>query len=104
MCRERPLTIDAWVVLPDHLHAVWTQPPDDDDISTRWRLIKSFFVRCLSHFEWRSSVRQEQRERGIWQHRFWEHASRDDAEVDQKAKQHLHAMAMREINRRKRNE
>ncbi len=38
--RRRPFTIDAWVVLPDHLHAVWTLPPGDDDISTRWRLIR----------------------------------------------------------------
>jgi REP element-mobilizing transposase RayT len=43
--RSRPFTIDAWVILPDHLHAVWTLPPGDDDFSTRWRLIKTFFVR-----------------------------------------------------------
>jgi REP-associated tyrosine transposase len=43
--RSRPFTVDAWVVLPDHLHAVWTLPPGDDDFSTRWRLIKTFFVR-----------------------------------------------------------
>lgn len=78
--RQRPFTIDAWVVLPDHLHAVWTLPPGDDDISTRWRLIKSFFVRGLSHFEWRSPVRRERGERGIWQRRFWEHAILDDAD------------------------
>jgi hypothetical protein len=41
--RERPFRIDAWVVLPDHLHAVWTLPPGDDDTSTRWRLIKTLF-------------------------------------------------------------
>jgi REP-associated tyrosine transposase len=29
--RSRPFSIDAWVVLPDHLHAVWTLPPGDDD-------------------------------------------------------------------------
>lgn len=61
----------------DHLHAVWTLPPGDDAITTCWRLIKSFFVRGLSHFEWRSPVR---RERGIWQRRFWEHAILDDAD------------------------
>jgi hypothetical protein len=43
--RSRPFSIDAWVVLPDHLHAVWTLPPGNDDFSTRWRLIKSFFAR-----------------------------------------------------------
>lgn len=30
--RSRPFSID--VVLPDHLHAVWTLPPGDDDFST----------------------------------------------------------------------
>ena len=40
---ERPFRIDAWVVLPDHLHAVWTLPPGDADYSTRWRLIKARF-------------------------------------------------------------
>src|SRR5882672_3936008 len=39
--RHHPFTIDAMVVLPDHLHAVWTMPEDDADFGTRWRLIKS---------------------------------------------------------------
>jgi putative transposase len=39
----RPFDIDAWVVLPDHLHAVWTLPADDADFSTRWTLIKRGF-------------------------------------------------------------
>jgi REP element-mobilizing transposase RayT len=44
--RERhPFTTDAIVVLPDHLHAVWTLPDGDRDFSTRWRLIKSTFSR-----------------------------------------------------------
>jgi putative transposase len=78
--RNRPFTIDAWVVLPDHLHAVWTLPPGDDDFSTRWRLIKTFFVRGLSATERLSRVRRENGERGIWQRRFWEHAIRTDAD------------------------
>src|SRR5712664_828296 len=43
--RHHPFTIDAMVVLPDHLHAVWTMPEDDADFATRWRLIKSAFSR-----------------------------------------------------------
>lgn len=78
--KERPFTIDAWVVLPDHLHAVRTLPVGDDDFSTRWRLIKTFFARRLPPAEWLSRVRREARERGIWQRRFWEHAIRDDAD------------------------
>jgi putative transposase len=68
--RSRPFTIDAWVVLPDHMHAVWTLPPGDDDFSTRWRLIKTFFVRALPRTEWRSCARRADGERGIWQRRF----------------------------------
>jgi putative transposase len=41
--RRHPFTIDAMVVLPDHLHAVWTLPEGDSDFATRWRLIKSGF-------------------------------------------------------------
>ena len=41
--KARPFTIDAWVVLPDHLHALWTLPFGDDVFSTRWRLIRTFF-------------------------------------------------------------
>ncbi|MBB6188858.1 hypothetical protein [Rhodanobacter sp. MP7CTX1] len=39
--------IDAWVVLPDHMHAVWTLPPGDADFSTRWMLIKAGFSRAI---------------------------------------------------------
>ena len=78
--RSRPFTIDAWVVLPDHMHAVWTLPPGDDDFSTRWRLIKTFLVRALPRTEWRSCVRRADGERGNWQRRFWEHAIRDDGD------------------------
>jgi putative transposase len=44
--QNHPFTIDAFVILPDHLHAVWTLPPGDNDFSTRWRLIKSRFCAC----------------------------------------------------------
>ena|SRR5882672_2963017 len=43
--QRHPFTIDAVVVLPDHLHTVWTLPEGDADFSTRWRLIKSAFSR-----------------------------------------------------------
>jgi len=45
--RERPFRIDAMVVMPDHIHAVWSLPPGDDDYASRWRLIKSRFTRSL---------------------------------------------------------
>ena len=42
--RERPFRIDAVVVLPDHLHTIWTLPEDDGDYPRRWRAIKSRFT------------------------------------------------------------
>lgn len=73
-----PFHIDAWVVLPDHLHGVWTLPPGDDDFTNRWRLIKQGFSKALPSTERRSKVRIARGERGIWQRRFWEHAIRDE--------------------------
>ncbi|WP_315721720.1 MULTISPECIES: REP-associated tyrosine transposase [unclassified Bradyrhizobium] len=79
--RERyPFEIDAFVVMPDHLHAVWTLPPDDADFSTRWRLIKTRFARQLPRTERLSQVRLANGERGIWQRRFWEHLIRDEGD------------------------
>ena len=71
--RLYPFHIDAWVVLPDHLHCVWTLPPDTDDFATRWRLIKLLFSKGLPATERRSLTRQHRGERGIWQRRYWEH-------------------------------
>src|SRR5689334_5438082 len=64
---SHPFTIDAIVVLPDHLHAIWTLPDDDADFALRWRLIKSGFSRALPPGESVSRSRAEKRERGIWQ-------------------------------------
>lgn len=76
--RRHPFTIDAMVVLPDHLHAVWTLPEDDADFATRWRLIKSAFSRSLTRGERISDSRADKGERGIWQRRYWEHTIRDE--------------------------
>ena len=80
--RERPFHIDAWVVLPDHMHCVWTLPPGDDDFSNRWKSIKIRFVQAVPRIERRSSVRISKGERGIWQRRFWEHVIRDEADYE----------------------
>jgi putative transposase len=76
--QSHPFHIDAMVVLPDHLHAVWTLPPDDADFSVRWRLIKTRFAKAIPPGERLSPVRQARNERGIWQRRFWEHLIRDE--------------------------
>jgi putative transposase len=69
--RRHPFEIDAFVVLPDHMHAIWTLPPGDADFSTRWRLIKTAFAKSLPKQERLSAVRKARNERGIWQRRFW---------------------------------
>ncbi len=76
--QERPFHIDAWVVLPDHMHCVWTLPLGDDDFSNRWKAIKIRFVRAIPTTERRSKVRIAKGERGVWQRRFWEHVIRND--------------------------
>jgi putative transposase len=42
---KRPYSLDAAVILPDHLHCIWTLPPCDADFATRWRLIKTWFTK-----------------------------------------------------------
>jgi putative transposase len=78
--RGYPFHIDAVVVLPDHIHAIWTLPPGDADFSTRWRFIKSRFARAIPKNERLSRVRRSRGERGIWQRRFWEHLIRDETD------------------------
>jgi putative transposase len=75
---RHPFTIDAIVVLPDHLHAIWTLPDGDHDFASRWRLIKSAFSRALLPGEQISASRASKGERGIWQRRYWEHTLRDE--------------------------
>ncbi|MFC3114409.1 REP-associated tyrosine transposase [Cellvibrio fontiphilus] len=78
--RQRPFIIDAWVVLPDHMHAVWTLPEGDSDYSGRWREIKKEFNRNIPAGELLSIARQRQGERGIWQRRFWEHTIKSETD------------------------
>jgi putative transposase len=78
--KKHPFHIDAWVVLPDHTHCVWTLPPGDDDYSSRWKAIKIAFAKALPRTEQLSAVRERKGERGIWQRRFWEHTIRDDSD------------------------
>jgi len=77
---RHPFTVEAAVVLPDHLHTIWTLPGEDADFSLRWRLIKSAFSRALPKGEWISDSRLGKAERGIWPQRYWEHTIRDEAD------------------------
>ena len=99
---KRPFAIDAWVVLPDHMHCVWTLPQGDADFSGRWREIKGQFSMAIGR-SGRAPTRAPQNPYGavggrlrdervgarpdlhrdevpIWQKRFWEHHIRDEAD------------------------
>lgn len=80
-----PFTIDAWVLLPDHLHCIWTLPPGDAGFSKRWALIKRHVTRqsatnrdAAKPF---SVSRRKRHEGRLWQRRFWDHAIRDEADL-----------------------
>ena len=79
---RRPFTMDAVVVLPDHLHCLWTLPQGDADFSMRWHAIKSAFSKGLPKTEALSARRIVKGERGIWQRRFWEHTIRDEKDLE----------------------
>lgn len=99
---RRPFEIDAWVVLPDHIHAVWSLPEGDANYSDRWGAIKARFSKHVrqkvgykpslrkagqrTEVEWLRSVRspskRAKQDAGIWQRRFWEHHIRDQADYD----------------------
>jgi len=86
-CRERwPFSIDGIVLLPDHLHCLWTLPSEDYAYSRRWGWIKKEFSKA-----WLveggtelpvSGAGTRQRRRGVWQPRFWEHMIRDEHDAE----------------------
>jgi putative transposase len=78
---RRPFETIAICILPDHIHALWALPEDDPDFSTRWNLIKGGFSRGIEALP-RSQSKRSKREKGIWQRRYWEHAIRDDADLE----------------------
>ena len=75
---RHPFMIEAIVVLPEHLHSIWTLPEGDADFALRWRQIKAAFARQVPLGETVSSSRANKGERGIWQRRYWEHTLRDE--------------------------
>ena len=78
-----PFTIDAIVILPDHLHCIWTLPPGDAGYGMRWRLIKTCVTKRLSDYVATRLIRPIGSKvdlRSVWQHRYWEHVIRSDAD------------------------
>ena len=80
--RERhPFLLEAQVVLPDHIHALWTLPEGDCNYPRRWRLIKEAFTREYVRAFGPTATDERRRARGeraVWQRRYWEHLIRSD--------------------------
>jgi putative transposase len=82
---SRPFAIDGFVLLPDHLHCVWTLPDGDSDFSGRWSQIKhhvSFACRDAYKDVAVTLSRQKHGDASIWQRRFWEHMIRSDIDLE----------------------
>ncbi len=77
--RKQPFHIDAVVVLPDHLHTIWTLPSGDDDYPGRWQAIKTTFTKELRKLGIRID-RNDKGEYNVWQRRYWEHTIRDSSD------------------------
>ncbi len=78
---ERPFTIDAIVILPDHLHAIWTLPSGDSDFSGRWKRIKAHVTHRLVAAGV-PVMRHRNGEYALWQRRFWEHTIRNESDFE----------------------
>lgn len=84
--KEYPFIIEAWVLLPDHIHCIWTLPPDDNNFSLRWRLIKGGFTARYNKTKYNtwpiSESRNKRGEQAVWQRRFWEHLIQDEKDFE----------------------
>ena len=77
----QPFEIEAWVLLPDHLHSLWTLPRNDWDYSMRWGLLKALFTRHLQQYQRHVAdvTRVTRKQIGtFWQRQFWQHEVRDE--------------------------
>ena len=70
-----PFTMNAIVILPDHLHCIWTLPNDDDNFSKRWQQIKAEFTKQMRLNNFIST------NESVWQPRFWEHLIKDENDL-----------------------
>jgi len=81
-----PIDVMAIVLLPDHLHALWSLPRGDANYSQRWSWTKSEFTKqwlAMSGGEQsQSATRNREGRRGVWQRRFWEHTVRDEDDLE----------------------
>jgi putative transposase len=96
---ERPFTIEAIVILPDHLHAIWALPSGDSDFSSRWKRIKAHFTHRLVTAG--TPVRRHRNgEYALWQRRFWEHTIRNEIDFERHVDYvHFNPIKHRLVNR-----
>ena len=84
---SHPFTIDGWVLLPDHLHCIWTLPNGDTDFSKRWAMIKRYVTKRIQdsyhRTDWMTTSKLKRKESTIWQGCFWEHQIRDVQDLSQ---------------------
>lgn len=76
----RPFEMVVMVVMPEHLHTVWTLPEGDADYSGCWKAIKAGFTHELRRGGM-ELARNAKGEYDLWQRRFWEHTVRDEADL-----------------------
>jgi putative transposase len=79
--KEHPFSIDAIVVLPDHLHIMMSLPQDDANFSSRMSLIKRRFTAAVLQLGLTVN-RRSNGELALWQRRFWEHTIRDEKDFE----------------------
>ncbi|MES3023109.1 MAG: transposase [Pseudomonadota bacterium] len=72
---RKPFHVDAWVVLPDHAHAIWTLPPGDKDTAVRWNAVKIVFSKALRKAGLRIGSGT-----AVWAPNYQQHAVRDQAD------------------------
>ena len=86
MQQRWPVEINAIVLLPDHLHSIWTLPSGDAEYPTRWAWVKKEFTKrylATGGVEQpQSDSRREHRRRGVWQRKYWEHSIEDENDFD----------------------
>jgi putative transposase len=74
-CRELyPFTIEAWVLLPDHIHCIWDLAESDLNSSRRWSIIKRKFTQGLTGINYQRPP--------YWQNRFWAHLITDEKDYE----------------------
>jgi putative transposase len=84
--KELPFDFVAAVVLPEHLHVLWTLPPGDVEYPKRIGRIKVEFTHSLRGTDALPSdvcaSRRKHRESNVWQRRYIEHTIRDERDFE----------------------